>query len=329
MFGLRWMAASAFSVLVVGNLAAASPMMPRSVAAPAVAGGLTVMTYNVAGLPFPVKLNRTAALQQIGLRLSGLRREGRQPHVVLLQEAFTPEAKAIADLAGYRYAVAGPEAGDAIKGAAMPGEYRAAANWRKGEAIGKWVDSGLLVLSDYPIVGSTRMAFAEDACAGFDCLAAKGVLLTWIKVPGQAHPIAIADTHLNSRRSTGVADTRSNAAFAAQFDQARRFVSARVGARTSVVFGGDFNIGHDPQRLAHVGPGPLAGAVEATAAVARTGDANTDVQAVIARAKDKQYFRAGAGKALRIMSLDVPFGIADGGYGLSDHLGYVVTYALR
>lgn len=63
-------------------------------------GDLTVMTYNVKGLPWPVAWGRAAMLDAIGKRLARLRAHGRQPTVVVLQEAFTEDARRIADAAG-------------------------------------------------------------------------------------------------------------------------------------------------------------------------------------------------------------------------------------
>ena len=48
--------------------------------------------------------------------------------------------------------------------------------WR-GERSGKVAGSGLQILSDYPIVAIRRQAFPEAACAGYDCLANKGIVM--------------------------------------------------------------------------------------------------------------------------------------------------------
>lgn len=339
MRSLRWTSALAFAALVLASLSGPSPAAQKSWNVPRWpqdTDRLSVMTYNVEGLPFPIALNRTGALQQIGLRLAGLRRQGRQPHVVLLQEAFTPEAKEIAALSGYRFIAVGPGVtrSNASSASAMSDSYRAGTNWRKGEGVGKWVDSGLLVLSDFPIVATSSMTFADDACAGYDCLASKGVLLTWIKVPGQHDPIAIADTHMNSRHATGVSSARADAAFAEQLREARRFLAAQIPQGASAVFGGDFNIGHVSQRIAGVGATPplLGTTAEATAQIRSASPVSSvdqDFRDIVKRAKDKQFYRAGAGKTLGLKTVEVPFGISGGGYDLSDHLGYTASYALR
>ena len=88
---------------------------------------IKLLTYNVAGLPWPAASGRPQALQRIGDRLAALRRQGQAPHVVVLQEAFTSEALAIGARAGYRYQARVPDA-DAPRAAAprlaLPGGRR-------------------------------------------------------------------------------------------------------------------------------------------------------------------------------------------------------------
>jgi hypothetical protein len=149
---------------------------------------VSVMTYNVHGLPWPFASGRDAAFERIEGRLRALRHHNAQPHVVVLQEAFTQGAKAIGTKSGYRYIVNGPSR-DSIgnqQAEATDLTFNNAASFFKGETSGKWLDSGLQILSDYPIVSVKRQAFPAFACAGFDCLANKGILLVTIAVPGSA-----------------------------------------------------------------------------------------------------------------------------------------------
>jgi hypothetical protein len=338
-FSVRWFALAAFSGVVLASLTAFSHAAVDGQALYDPRTGkdeLSVMTFNVKGLPFPAAFNRTPALEEIGSRLAGLRRKGKQPNIVLLQEAFVPEAKSIASFAGYKYVEVGPQPSDVNDrpASAMPGDFRSRSSWFKGETEGKWIDSGLVVMSDYPIIRSKRMPFPADACAGYDCLAAKGVLLVWVKVPGHEAPLAIADTHLNSRGASGVAVERADSAFAHQMDAARNFVAANVSANTGIIFGGDFNVGHSKTRLADaaLNGGILPGAHEAIHLISGGDPARPlekDLEAVSTRAKDMEYFRAGDGFALRLKAVSVPFGIDDGGFDLSDHLGFVADYALN
>lgn len=286
-------------------------------------GTLSVMTYNVKGLPFPLAQGRAEALAKIARGLRDLRREGRQPDVILLQEAFIPEAKEIARRAGYAHVSTGAAPEDFAGGADENDGFVQDASWLHGEAMGRWLDSGLVILSDHPIVRTRRMTFSDAMCAGFDCLAAKGVVIAWVAVPGRPRPVAIADTHFNARKAAGVAVERANTAFFRQARAARDFIAANVDARDDLIFGGDFNIGKDKARIA-AAQGLVAGSREASAAADCAPEHRADVEAIRKRGKDKQFYRG----ALRLQGLEVPFGAGNGG-DLSDHLGYVARYALN
>ncbi|WP_342743676.1 endonuclease/exonuclease/phosphatase family protein [Novosphingobium mathurense] len=330
--------AAVFSVLAV-NVAGGAPAAVAPVTGASVPGEpsseLSVMTYNVKGLPWPVALGRSSALLEIGRRFRHLRAQGKQPHVVLLQEAFIPEAKALGAIGGYPYMVTGPQPRDssAVPTPSLDQDFRARVHWGKGEGEGKWVDSGLVILSDYPIVAAAKMAFPQDACAGYDCLATKGVVLARIKVPGVDKPVTVVDTHLNSRHASGVSTHRANEAYVWQIGALRQFIAEKVDPGSDVIFGGDFNLGHDSDRLAAAaqGGGLLPGSHEAIATIWGRADtpSDTDLNFVRDRAKDKEYFRAGKRAQLHLTGVEVPFGAGAGGFSLSDHLGFVADFKLR
>lgn len=316
----------------------AAVYQPRAKAASGAPGTLSVMTYNVKGLPFPAALGRPAALEKIAEQLGSLRLSGRQPDVVALQEAFVPEAKAIAARAGYKWIAIGPQPSEALGTPSDRSERLASANlangasWTRGETEGKWVDSGLVIMSDYPIIAARRMAFPASLCAGFDCLASKGLLVAWVRVPGQAQPVAVANTHLNSRRASGVSVDRANQAYKLQLAAAFSFIHAQVPASQALVFAGDFNVGHDPDRIS--GAKSLIGDALGTAeASSRLPGAETtlrpELAAIVKRGKDKQYYRSGTATKLAFGAMDVPFGAHPGADALSDHIGYVVTYCFH
>ena len=83
-------------------------------AQPAPAAQLSVLSYNVHGLPWPLTTGRPKALRAIRDRLTAMRAKGDQPHLVLLQEAFSGDAKAIARTTGYKYVVNGPSRDDRV-----------------------------------------------------------------------------------------------------------------------------------------------------------------------------------------------------------------------
>jgi endonuclease/exonuclease/phosphatase family metal-dependent hydrolase len=326
---LTKMSIAALAAVTVLNLSRPSPAAaPEWPTLPAMVddGTLSVMTYNVKGLPFPLAQDRRAALAGIGEALRELRLAGRQPDVIVLQEAFTPEAKAIARRAGYAHVVTGADADTQLEPNGAGDAFLQQASWIHGEGMGRWLDSGLVILSDLPIVRVRSMVFPDTMCAGFDCLAAKGVVIAWVSVPGRERPLAIADTHFNARKAAGVGPERANRAFARQARAARDFISANVDPGDDLVFGGDFNIGKDKARIL-AARDLVPGGREASALADCSSCApelHADVAAIRKRGKDKQFYRG----ALRLKGLEVPLGGARG-RALSDHLGYVARYELN
>ena len=125
------------------------------------APSLSVLTYNVEGLPVPLAFGRSKAADRIADRLKALRAIGEQPHVVVLQEAFGAAQRAIGEKAGYKYVAFGPDR-DLANDEPMTDADRAFAHdarFLKGERSGKWASSGLAILSDYPIVAVRKAAF--------------------------------------------------------------------------------------------------------------------------------------------------------------------------
>ena len=300
---------------------------------------LSVLTYNVKGLPWPVTRSRSADLAAIGDRLSGLRQAGRQPHIVALQEAFTDEAKAIGARGGYAYTAVGP-ASEARQARSLDDPHRssdASPDWMSGETEGHWVDSGLMLLSDYPILGIQRAAFPAGACGGFDCLANKGVLLVTIAVPGFQGPVDVLDTHLNSRHASGVSDARSLHAYQQQIAFLRSFIMSRHDPNRPLILAGDFNVGAAPGRrqalfLAIAGSSghpnlpPLHTAMTEALPKSRLSRQGwADARWTLRRARDWQFYTGGA-DALSASAISLTFGTDDQGRTLSDHMGFTIYY---
>ena len=88
---------------------------PGAPAAPPVTGQtvqISVLTYNVHGLPWPLAGGRGAALRAIGRELAARREAGRQPDVVLIQEGFRDEIADLVKVSGYRFWARGPSRSD-------------------------------------------------------------------------------------------------------------------------------------------------------------------------------------------------------------------------
>lgn len=310
---------------------------PSGMAAAAPDAALSVMTYNIKGLPWPVATGRSAALDRIAGRLSALRRMGQQPDVILLQEAFSDEAQALAARSGYPHVAFGPDAllRSPAQASASDGAYLRNARWDRGEAMGKSLGSGLIILSDHPIVATARMAFPDFACAGFDCLANKGVMIAHLAVPG-AGRVSVVNTHLNARKAAGVAITRTQRAYARQVALMTGFIAAHVARGDRLIVGGDMNIGGDRQRTRTFFDGFAQARLPFVAAslggaqqvAGREGTAPADLRTAIARRKDWLFARGAAGTDARTLGAQAPFGSEAHGPPLSDHVGYVVHYAM-
>jgi hypothetical protein len=294
---------------------------------------LSVLSYNVEGLPPPARWGRQEYLARIAGQLAAMRRAGEAPQVVLLQEAFSDPDPPIEAIAGYRYSAHGPTTAD--RSIPPTGAARALARdarLTKGEGIGTWIGSGLRIMSDFPIVEVRRMAFPEWMCAGYDCLASKGVLIAWIAIPGSPRPVAFIDTHLNSMRLSGVPAERSDRAFALQVAAMRAFVAENVPPDAPVFFAGDFDTENAMRRRLLERP-PLDGARSALpdAFASKGAIAPADLPeaaAVRSHGVDRLYYRGTADWPVEVEALTVPFGKRPDGTMLSDHRGYLVRFSV-
>lgn len=335
-----WLAVPLALVVTLAGAIDGAPHDPKasqSVAEPgevplhhASADELSVLTYNVKGLPWPLASGRPEALGRIGDRLAAMRREGRQPQVVVLQEAFTPEAKAIGHRAGYPFIVEGPYTRSAPTSRAA-----ARRDWHLGETQAAAVDSGLVLLSDLPVRSIERVAFAPEDCAGYDCLAAKGVLLVELEVPGRG-PVLVATTHLNCQGASGAPKARTTQAFGRQAATVGRLLARAHARGLPIVIAGDFNQGQRPQRatLLHAALDSIDGRPVADS-LTRSRDAdpqgfgrNAQLAAIREHARDLQFAFDGGDMRLAPVSVEVPFGQEPEGEMLSDHMGYTVRYRM-
>lgn len=303
-------------------------------------GTLSLLTYNIEGVPWPFAWNRPPAFARIAERLRQLRAAGRNPQIVVLQEAFTPDAQAIGREAGYRYVVAGPSAAEANPAPPDPADlrYEAAASWWRGETHGPELGSGLLLLSDYPILRIRRMAYPAFACAGYDCLANKGALLVTVRIPGAPAPVDVVTTHLNCRQHSGVSDVRSLYAYRRETAFLTGFVNRWHDPDLPLIVAGDFNAGHAPPRWAALrqaiagwrGAAPFQDAISDVARqrTARGLPLPADIHAILRRAEDWQFFTSGRQATLAAAAVRIPFGHASDGTMLSDHIGYTALYRL-
>jgi endonuclease/exonuclease/phosphatase family metal-dependent hydrolase len=293
---------------------------------------LSVLIYNVAGLPWPIGRERRAALDAIPQELAALRRSTRSPDILLLQEAFTSKAERIAKRAGYPYRARGPRRSNRSKIATVldPEFLRDRRPW-KGEGIGKWLSSGLYVSSDYPIRDVIRSPFGSSTCAGYDCLANKGAVLAIIEIPGVPEPLQILNTHLNSRGASGVSRRRSLYAHNRQIDEIAVLLRRHQRADWPFIYGGDFNTKGSSERYAHQVqsiPGKVVRAYCAIEAADCEGDFTWGRYAPWLSVQDLQGFASGESVRVRPLRMETWFDEPHQGRRLSDHVAHLVTYEL-
>lgn len=314
------------------QFAATPSLLPR--------GEISVLSYNVKGLPWPLAAGRPAALEAIGDELAEMHARGTAPQVVVLQEAFTRDAQAIARRAGYRYAAFGPDSDSARPAAPNPTSGRADPDYFRGEGLGAFLPSGLIIMSDYRLSDVRRLAFPQGACSGYDCLANKGMLSAHIAVPGVPDPVEIVTTHMNSGGPSGQPEAASRAAYAEELAALGDFASASERRRTIRIYAGDFNVGHSRGRLAL-----LAGYIRNKRAKVATAQGRAKYAAPCARAphlcsaglalaanvpltdaNDWQFYSAPEDVQLLPVAREAMFRPDGTGRQLSDHLGLKVTY---
>lgn len=295
---------------------------------------ISVLIYNVAGLPWPIRANRREPLKKIGEVLGHMRAAGTEPDIVLLQEAFTMKSQPILELGGYPNIVGGPSRGakSAKLGKEEAPDFVKGRQFWKGERAGKWLNAGLAIMSNFPIEEKFTRPFRRRACAGFDCMANKGMLLVAIAIPGVPEPIEIFTTHMNSKTASGVAPERSSAAHKFQTDEIRNYLFGELNDdfRAGIV-GGDFNTRGDRELMEYLTQGvynPIVRfyctQIDHLCDIRMSFDGDEpwmDTQ-------DLQAFFPGSRIKIRPIAVEALFDEPIDGQMLSDHDGYLVEYRL-
>ncbi len=213
---------------------------------------VSVLIYNVAGLPWPVRSGTGTAIKRIA-RAFEERLEPAPPNFLLLQEAFIPRASRLYAKAGYSNFVRGPKRGatQTLEIAGPDKRFLAARRFGKGERLGKITNSGLVLATNQTIATATIEPFGPNSCAGFDCLSNKGMMLVEVDIPGMPEPLFILNTHLNSRGASGVPDARSVKAHKQQVREMEALLARDWRGRGPLIYAGDFNARNAPDRFDH------------------------------------------------------------------------------
>jgi len=328
---MSWTGIAAAAAIMIPALPPAPPPAAAEARPQASADAeITVLTYNVKGLPWPFATGRATALREIGRELARMRLEGRSPDVVLIQEGFRWEIADLVRASGYRYWAQGPRLG-AAKLSRVTGEgprWRSVRYPLKGEGWGKFTGSGLHVLSDLPVSRVEGAVYRH--CAGFDCLASKGVMLVRLSLPG-GEEVEVVNTHLNSRGRSGVPAKRTLRAHNGQTDEFLQFLAERHAPDLPLLIGGDFNVRNAPERYDYEA---TARPYKVVAEFCGEPGAGCEGHAPPADARpwlalqDLQAFGSDRSVEIRPVRIDTLFGSA-GRKALSDHLGYMVSYRIR
>jgi len=212
---------------------------------------LSILTYNIAALPWPFLKKRAGPIKAIGEELRKLRDKGVGPDIVLIQEGFRSSTSLLVEASGYPNWVKGPERSDEADESRshVPKAFKKRRNMFKGELLGRIMNSGLYVLSEWPITSKTIEPFYRGECAGFDCGANKGILWVEITIPDMPGHLQMLTTHLNSRGSSGASSERALKAHNLQFSHITKFLDKNWDAKQPFIFGGDLNIKNAPDRV--------------------------------------------------------------------------------
>lgn len=291
----------------------------------------SVLTYNLEGLPWPARKGRAEPLREIGARLAAMNADGSAPDIALFQEMFSPSAKQAVEGSGYGAIAPGPRRVRSpkdgperkISGKAKP---------LKGELGLRVLGSGLSIASRYPIVARDREAFGRRACAGFDCLANKGVMMARIYLPGVPLPVDVYNSHMNARGASKVSEKRNLEAHRRQVAMASAFISDTSDGDLALIFGGDFNMRHSEARwegFSQYHPLNLVHKYCMEEPDRCDVKMSWDGDAPWMDTQDLQFFGDGRKMRIRPVAVEAMFDGGESGPQLSDHDGLKVRYEIQ
>jgi endonuclease/exonuclease/phosphatase family metal-dependent hydrolase len=265
---------------------------------------LHVISYNIKGLPSILTSseyqNERYAL--IGEDLSQRLAAGRGADIVLLQEAFSENVRALIRAARYPHLAQGPD-----------------------ERTFVGIDSGLYILSRHPILKTARRAFGQMNCAKFDCFANKGMQFARIEVPGLPIPLEVFNTHLQAGREDPPARAR-------QVKMLIEFFQEHHSPGSPVIFGGDFNLrpGRNAKLFEELSQGlGLKHAGETCLKLGCAKSADEGWQGIWQNAVDHQFYSDHGAIALEPVHIERTYDKPIQGFKLSDHLAHEVRFRLK
>jgi endonuclease/exonuclease/phosphatase family metal-dependent hydrolase len=309
-----------------------APRPPISVSADGrtASARLDVLTYNIEGLSWPARTGRAESLRAIGARLAELRAAGEAPDVVLFQEVFNGASVRTVETLPYASIAAGPARSESRvrrPGRSLPGPRRPF----RGELGLKLQTAGLAIATDFPIVAINSAPFPRRSCAGFDCLANKGVLHMEIEIPGVPGTVHLFNTHMNSQGSSRVPARRYHAAHEQQTRFIASFIHDIAGLEAPLILGGDFNMRRSELRFGafdQTQPLMLVHRVCTEAPESCDVRMSWDGDEPWMDTQDLQLFWRGESVDVRPVRVEAMFDGGPSGPRLSDHDGFRVAYEL-
>ena len=314
---------------------------------------ISVLTYNIAALPFPIACGKTSRMTDeagnripiacnrkkgaidIANALQQLRKQGTEPDIILLQEAFLPVVAEIPDIAGYQNWAAGPgpmDLGPKYSDRASKSFIENRSFW-KGEKWGKRQPSGLLVATDFQIVEHINFPFFEWECAGFDCLANKGQTLTRLRIPGLPDLLEVVTAHYNAKGASGVPTERAHEAHRLQLDAALEFLRTTSNFDLPAIWGGDMNMRRSQDRIRYFVQQAGERLNEVSSYCLENPDRcdlniqdNSDEPWF--QTQDLQGWADGVRVSIEPKRMEEIFDQPENGKMLSDHNGFLVVYRL-
>jgi endonuclease/exonuclease/phosphatase family metal-dependent hydrolase len=272
---------------------------------------ITILSYNVKGLPKVAGVTHDR-FKDIGLELKKMREQNRQPAIVLLQEAFASKTKEIEEAADYKNVAWGPRAIDRNENNSL---------------VIKPLNAGLRILSDYPIIKKSKVAYNATMCSSWDCFANKGAQVVQVQIPNIPFPLTIGNTHTQAME--GHDQVRIS-----QFKVFQRFLTKFVPDGEPLFAIGDFNSWPTrtcyqhwckETKMINVSDGCLKGEVPCNVILRENKGLDFN--------PDQHFFRNGKingyDVSIRPVYAEHLFIEPVNGRLLSDHWGYNVTYEIK
>lgn len=261
---------------------------------------IKILSYNVKGLPALINPGYDAdRFADIGDILAAHKAAGLAPDIVLLQEAFQSRANELSQHGGYPFVAMGP-------------------------SNEKLVNSGIQILSQFPIDYQQSILYKDEDCGTWDCFASKGAQIARIQLPGVPFLLTVANTHAQS-------DDDYNAPRRNQLQMLAHFLKSIFNPSAGLIVGGDFNTKPSlfsyqdfKKRTGLTSVGELCLVPQNQCSLL----GQTDRAKLLDDSNDQFFFVNGRQVSIRPISVERTFQHPYKGRMLSDHFGYETVFEI-